>query len=157
MRKILVSVLTLVGIIAGSQAQPAVQAAEPGIVDRYKNQPIKRLVDAYVLDVVGALPPAAEATLERMNLQRVFKTKASEWHQVLRETLGLSGTFDTAILDLWLRWGDAARAEGKPYPPEQFAAQFTDNYFVDGSQIDVWPPGALEAAKKRIAAARLNR
>jgi len=157
MKKFLVSALALVGVVAGSPAQQTVQSAETGAVDRYKNEPIKRLVDAYVLDVVGALPLSSEATLERMNLQRVFKTKASEWHQVLRETLGLSDTFDTAILDLWLRWNAAARAEGKPYSAELFASQFTDNYFVDGSQIDVWPPGALEAAKMRIAAAQLNR
>ena len=154
MKKRLVALLALVVMAAGAQTQQTVPAVDAGAVDRYKSEPIKRLVDAYVLDTIGALPPSAKATLERIDLQRVFKTHASEWHQVLRETLDLSDTFDIAILDLWIRWNEAARSEGKQYSPEQFSAQFTDGYFAAGSQIDVWPPGALEAARRRIAAAR---
>lgn len=70
MKKLQVSVLALVGIFAGSQAQP-IQAVDTGAVDRYKSQPIKRLVDAYVLDVIGALPSSAEATLERIAAARL--------------------------------------------------------------------------------------
>lgn len=157
MKRLLISALALVGLIAGAPAQTSTQAGDVPAVDRYKDAPLKRLVEAYVLDVIGALPPASEATMERLNLQRVLKTRASGWRQALRESLHFSDTFDTAILDLWFRWQDAARSEGKSYPPEQFAAQFADNYFEDGSQIDVWPPGALEAARHRIAAARAKR
>jgi len=121
--------------------------------ERYEEAPIKRFVDIYVMAVIGALPAEIRLEMDRLDLQSVFKTKASEWRQVLRETLALSETFDTAILDLWFRWTDAALAEEKVYPPEQFAAGFTDNYFAEDSKIDVWLPGALEAAHARISAA----
>lgn len=121
--------------------------------ERYEEAPIKRFVDIYVMAVIGALPAEIRLKMDRLDLQSVFKTKASEWRQVLRETLALSETFDTAILDLWFRWTDAALAQGKDYPPEQFAAGFTDNYFAEDSKIDVWLPGALEAAHARISAA----
>jgi hypothetical protein len=124
--------------------------------ERYAESPIKRFVDVYVLDVVGALPPEQAAAVERLDLQRIFKTRASEWRHVLRETLNLSDTFDLAILDLWLRWNEASQAEGKEYSAEQFAVGFTDDYLEDGSKIDVWPPGSLDAAKERIAASRLK-
>ena len=87
-----------------------------------------------------------------MNLQKVFKTKAAEWHESLREVLGLSPTIDIAILDLWYRNQDIARVQGIEYPAEQFAMNFTDEYMKEGSLVDIWPPGALEAAKQRIKA-----
>ncbi len=123
---------------------------------RYAENPLKRLVDVYVLDVIGALPPEMAATAQRMDLQRVFKTAACEWRDVLRETLNLSDTFDVAILDLWIRWNEAALAEGKEYSAEQFTVGFTDEYLAGSSKIDVWPPGALDEAKKRIANSRLK-
>lgn len=43
---------------------------------RYAENPIKRLVDIYVLDVIGALPPEMADNAQRMDLQRVFKTAA---------------------------------------------------------------------------------
>ena len=80
---------------------------------RYAENPLKRLVDVYVLDVIGALPPEMAATAQRMDLQRVFKTAACEWREVLRETLNLSDTFDVAILDLWIRWNESGASRGQ--------------------------------------------
>lgn len=122
--------------------------------DRYKVAPIKRFVDTYVLDVVGALSPEASSAMGHVDLQRIFNTMAADWRGALRETLDLSETFDIAILDLWYRWVDATAAEGRTPSPQEFAAGFTDNYFVEGSKIDVWTPESLEAAKARIASAR---
>ncbi|HEY9104558.1 hypothetical protein [Chitinimonas sp.] len=121
---------------------------------RYKSNPIFVFFENYILDVIGQLPPEKSKAIQGMNLQKVFKTKASEWHQVMHETLGLSGTIDIAILDLWYRNKEALAAKGTDYAPQQFAVEFTDAYLKPGSQVDVWPPGALDAAKQRIAAYR---
>jgi hypothetical protein len=118
---------------------------------RYGKQPINILFEALVLDVMGCLPEAKRQTLQAMNLQSIFNTKASEWRDVLRETLHLSDTIDIAILDLWYRNREALRKQGQEYDPVAFSQDFTDNYFVDQSKVDVWPAGALDAAKKRIA------
>jgi hypothetical protein len=117
---------------------------------RYANQPINLLFEAFVLDVIGQLPAAKRQTLQAMNLQKVFSTQASEWRAVLRETLHLSDTIGVAILDLWYRNREALRKQGQEYPPVAFSQDFTDNYFADDSKVDVWPDGALDAAKKRI-------
>ncbi|HEX7641375.1 MAG TPA: hypothetical protein VF472_04090 [Burkholderiaceae bacterium] len=119
---------------------------------RYKENPVYLFFENYILDVVGQLPPEKSKAIQAMNLQKVFKTNATEWHASLREVLGLSPTIDIAILDLWYRNQDIAFAKGIKYPAEQFAINFTDEYMKDGSQVDVWPPGALEAAKQRIEA-----
>jgi len=119
---------------------------------RYKQNPIYLFFESFVLDTIGHLPDDRSRAIQAMNLQRVFKTSAVEWHAVLRETLHLSETIEIAILDLWYRNQDIARGKGVTYSPEQFAVNFTDEYMKDGSQVDVWPPGALEAAKQRIAA-----
>jgi hypothetical protein len=129
----------------------SVEAQQPAISPRYKDKPIYLLFEHYIMDVVGQLPPEKSASIQAMNLQKVFNTKASEWHASLREALALSQTIDIAILDLWYRNQDIAQSKGIEYPSRQFAMDFTDEYFKDGSQVDVWPPGALEAAKQRIA------
>lgn len=121
---------------------------------RYKDNPVYLFFENYILDVIGQLPSEKSKSIQTMNLQKVFKTKATEWHESLREALGLSPTIDFAILDLWYRNQDIAHAQGIDYHAQQFAMNFTDEYMKDGSQVDLWPSGALEAAKQRIAAHR---
>ncbi len=119
---------------------------------RYRANPVYLFFENYILDVIGYLPPEKSKAIQAMNLQKIFKTKATEWHDSLREVLGLSSTIDIAILDLWFRNQDIALAKGIKYAPEQFAMNFADEYMKEGSQVDVCPPGALEAARKRIEA-----
>ena len=119
---------------------------------RYRENPVYIFFENYILDVIGYLPPEKSKAIQAMNLQKVFKTKATEWHDSLREVLGLSSTIDIAILDLWYQNQDIALAKGIEYPAEQFAMNFTDEYMKEGSQVDVWPSGALEAARNRIDA-----
>jgi hypothetical protein len=132
--------------------KPATIAEHP----RYAKQPINLLFEAFVLDAIGQLPDAKRQSLQAMNLQNVFNTQASEWRDVLRETLHLSNTIDVAILDLWYRNRDALRKQGQEYDPVAFSQDFADNYFADDSKVDVWPDGALDAAKKRIAEYRAS-
>jgi hypothetical protein len=65
----------------------------------------------------------------------------------------LSETFEVAVLDLWYRNSKIAADRGEILLVRDFAELFVDNCFLDDSQIDVWGPGALEAARARIAAA----
>lgn len=121
---------------------------------RYRRNPIYVFFENYILDVIGQLPAEKSKAIQGMNLQKVFKTQASEWHQVMHETLNLSSTIDIAILDLWYRNKAALAAKGTEYAPQQFARDFTDEYLKPGSQVDMWQPGALDAAKQRITTYR---
>ena len=84
--------------------------ANPLEQPRYKQNPIYLFFESFVLDTIGYLPRERSTGIQSMNLQKVFKTRAVEWHAVLREKLHLSETIDIAILDLWYRNQDIAAA-----------------------------------------------
>ncbi|MFD1088225.1 hypothetical protein N7V09_11635 [Shewanella seohaensis] len=117
---------------------------------RYGENPIYIFFEAYIQDVIGFLPREKSESIQRMNIQKVFGTQASEWHSVIEETLHLSKTINVAILDLWYRNREHFRTESGEYDPVWFSQIFTDEYMKDDSQVDVWPEGALEAARERI-------
>lgn len=89
-----------------------------------------------------------------MNIGRVLKTSATDWRGAVRESLHLSDTIDVAILDLWYRNTEISEKQGALYDPQHFAQDFVDQYNVEGSRVDIWPEGALDAAKLRVEAAR---
>jgi len=66
----------------------------------------------------------------------------------------LSDTIDVAILDLWYRNREHFAGDDGVIDADWFANIFIDEYYKEGSKVDVWPEGALEAAKMRIAAAK---
>ena len=121
---------------------------------RYGENPIYLFFEAYVQDVIGFLPKEKSDSIQNMNIQKVFGTQASEWHAVIEEKLHLSSSVDTAILDLWYRNREHFKSESGEYDPVWFSQIFTDEYMKDDSQVDVWPEGALEAAKERIKQAK---
>jgi hypothetical protein len=115
---------------------------------RYKEKPINLLFEDFIMKVIDRIPPGREEVVQRMNLQKVFSTKSSEWRDVIRETLGLSTTVEIAILDLWIRNQSCYDATPEGY--RAFAQDFADHYLAEDSKVDVWPEGSLEAAKARI-------
>ena len=121
---------------------------------RYKANPIYLIFECYIEDAIGHLPEIKSKTLQEMNLQKVFKTKASDWKAVIRETLHLSGTIDIAILDFWYLNREQFEDDNGIPNTYLFSQVFTDDYMADGSKIDVWPPGTLTAAKARIRLAK---
>lgn len=121
---------------------------------RYGENPIYLFFEAYIQDVIGFLPKEKSDSIQGMNIQNVFNTQASEWHEVIKETLHLSNSIDIAILDLWYRNREHFKAESGEYDSVWFSQIFTDEYMKDDSQVDVWPEGALEAAKERIRRAQ---
>ena len=134
---------------------PLVLAGGDGAVSvlehpRYKENPIYLFFESYIRSVIGQLPPERESAIAGMNLQKVFRTDASEWRAVVREVLHLSETIDIAILDLWYRNREHFRDDSGAYDAIWFSQVFTDEYMKDASQVDVWSSGALEAAKARI-------
>jgi len=115
---------------------------------RYKETPINLLFEDLVMNVIGHMPPGREEVLRGMNLQKVFATTSSEWREVIREALHLSETVEIAILDLWIR--NRACYHDTPEGYRAFAQDFTDKFMAEDSKVDVWPEGALAAAKERI-------
>jgi len=127
--------------------QPDNQLSNP----RYAQSPITFFFESYILDVLGQLPGERSDKIQSMNLQKVFNTQASEWREVIRETLHLSTTIEIAILDLWYTNQEVAKQRGVEYAPLAFAQNFNDEYQRDESKVDVWSAETLAAAKARIA------
>jgi hypothetical protein len=123
--------------------------AEPApAASRYKESPINLFFEDLILDILGQLPAERSSATQAMNLQKVFSTQATEWKAVVRETLHLSETFEIAVLDLWIRNREHYEETAEGY--RAFAQDFADKYMADDSKVDVWPDGALAAAKERI-------
>ena len=120
-------------------------------IPRYRASPVDFFFEQYILDVLGELPVARSHEIQAMNMQKIFKTRSNDWRHSVSEVLHLSETIDIAILDLWYRNANIAHAQRTKYAAQQFAMDFVDEYMKDGSRVDVWAPGALAAAKARIA------
>ena len=121
---------------------------------RYKENPIYLIFECYIEDTIGYLPEEKSQTLKEMNLQKVFKTKATDWRAVIRETLHLSATIDIAIQDLWYKNREDFTDDRGQADTYLFSQVFTNKFMENGSMLDVWPPGELEAAKERIRHAK---
>lgn len=119
--------------------------------ERYRKAPINLFFEALILDVLGQLPPERDAQIEAMSIHLQLNTRATTWRNAVRESLHLSETIDIAILDIWHTNQAALPKSSEGYSPEDYARDFADKYFEEGSKIDVWPGDALQQAKWRIA------
>jgi hypothetical protein len=115
---------------------------------RYKDNPVYYFVERLVIDTIEGLPPELQD-----EIAQTIRTDMKGWRGKVKELATLSDTFEVAVLDLWYRNSKIAADRGEMLLASDFAELFVDNYFLDDSQIDVWAPGALEAAGARIAAA----
>jgi hypothetical protein len=131
------------------QRKPKAVKYDP--TERYRTQPMNLFFEALILDVLGELAPDREAEIDRLNLPTRLNTASATWRGAVRESLHLSDTIDVAILDLWHTNREVLKTAADRYTAEDFARDFADKYFEDGSQIDVWPDDALQQAKWRLA------
>ncbi len=118
---------------------------------RYKENPVYLFFESYILDTIGKLSPERYAEIQSLDLKSVFKTKSTDWKEVVVEVLHLSDTINIAIKDLWFRNRECY--DDDKYGFQAFAQDFTDHYMTDDSKVDIWTDGALESAKARIRSA----
>ena len=95
--------------------------------------PLVRLLQRYVLAVIGRLSPAHEAEAARL-VQLVFKTR-EPWRDVLREQFGLTDELDAQLCELWKDGQQTATAQGATLGPEDFAAMVVDENFSDALEM----------------------
>jgi hypothetical protein len=85
-------------------------------VDRYARRPLLKLLEAWALDVVGELTPAARGALVRMEpqLRATFHAEGG-WREIIARTLALGPEHEAEVRAQWERWrathprGDALR------------------------------------------------
>jgi len=118
---------------------------------RYQSNPTYLFFETYVLDVIGALPD--DTRIRSDDVARVFGEDSGGWREALQSALRLSSTIEVAILDHWYRHAASYGDYEPQFVPFAFAQDFVDRYFEEGSTVDVWGEGELEAARSRVASA----
>src|SRR4051794_9349497 len=92
---------------------------------RYDGQPMLRLLELYVLWVIGELPQAEQDRLKTMapELQSIHGG-GGEWHDAIAAAMHMPPGMPEAIRDMWVRNREIARANDMTIAPQQFAEMF---------------------------------
>jgi len=117
-----------------------------------QGRPLDFLFEMYVMDVLEELPEETKSALEDFSSKHpsLFEKHNGDWRKHVVKESHLSETIEVAIWDLWIRNSATAKRDGWYAHPWHYAQLFMENYFADGSQVDVWEGNSLAAAKQRI-------
>ncbi len=96
---------------------------------RYEGKPLLILLENYVLDCVGHLPPDKVSMITSI-VQRVYGG-GEDWKATLRSTLRLDGSLDENLRQMWQRNQEIARRSKQALTPEDFARMIVDQNFSD--------------------------
>jgi hypothetical protein len=99
---------------------------------RYDGQPLLRLLELYVLWVIGELSQESEDGLKKMapKLQSIYGGDG-QWHDAIAQAMHMPEGMPAAIRDMWARNLEIARVNNVTLTPQQFAEMFVDNNFAD--------------------------
>lgn len=99
-------------------------------MNRYSGKPLLRLIECYVLDVVGQLDNQQRATLEAMEpkLQSLYKSGGT-WRQIVAEQMNFDESLNDQIRGFWKMYSSDALARGMPVDANQFAMLFVNQNF----------------------------
>jgi hypothetical protein len=99
-------------------------------MNRYDGKPFLRLLDSYVLDVIGQLETDSRSALERMQprLAQTFGT-AGTWQEIVRSQLELPDTFPAEVRFIWEGFLDQAKRQGLSVDPNEFVERFVSENF----------------------------
>ncbi|HVX86679.1 MAG TPA: hypothetical protein VH253_17990 [Phycisphaerae bacterium] len=104
------------------------------IPDRYAHNPMLAVVENFILDALGLLPPDKAALLNDI-VCRTFG--GNDWRAAIRRQFDLPDDTDDTLRRLWKQRTEQADAEQTELTPETFARQLADQLFDDGAS-----PGA---------------
>ncbi len=98
---------------------------------RYTGKPLLRLVDSYVLDAIGHLPPEVDAKMTEMEpkYREAFGGTGS-WREIVAEQMRFPAGLPGAIREVWDKGRVKFLAEqGYEPDPAQFTWSFVDSKF----------------------------
>lgn len=135
--------LLLVGVIAAAtylvlsrlQPRPPTETGMSGVTldprdptahwpKRYRDEPLLMIIEQYVLDTIGELPPQMQQPMSQ-TVERMFGKKG-DWRATVREELGWSPEIDARIRDGWALYQHGAADAGAEVDSLQYAQQFAD-------------------------------
>ncbi|MCG2593859.1 hypothetical protein LZ009_13830 [Ramlibacter sp. XY19] len=113
--------------------------------DRYEGRPLLRLLDCYILDTIGELPPAQRETLEKIEpqLQEAFGSTGG-WRSIVEEQMGLLPSVALGMETLWAAFQQDEERLGNQAKSSDFVRAFVDQNFpglLDDEDADQDSPG----------------
>ena len=96
---------------------------------RAKRTPLFRLLEAYVLDAIGALPPEEAGEAAKL-VKAVFKT-TGDWRAVLDEQFGLEATVRDHLNAMWTQSQTVAVEQQASLSARDFATLVVEENFAD--------------------------
>jgi hypothetical protein len=103
---------------------------DQSLKERYAGRPLLRLLDDYVLDVVGALPAETHPVLLKVVRLAYPNTPGNSWQQVLENELELAPDLKRKILAMWRDYEQFMAGQGEAADPSEFAVSFADANFA---------------------------
>lgn len=108
-------------------------------MDRYQNKPLLRLLDCYLMDLIGELAPDQARTLGDLEpmLHRAWKSTGT-WREMVEEQMGFQPTVREKVKGFWRGYIAAAEAQGLPAQPFEFVLSFVNQNFphlVEGGEV----------------------
>lgn len=99
--------------------------------NRYDGKPLLRLLELYVLWIIGELPETEEAKLQQMTpkLQSVYSVNGT-WQEVIASAMHIPTDLSVALREMWSRNLELARENGITLPPQRFAEMVVDENFA---------------------------
>ena len=98
---------------------------------RYAGKPLLRLLELYVLDVIGAISAEdAERMLAMTPKLREIYGHSGEWPEIIAKSVGLPQEVSSNIRGMWERNQAIARANDVELSAQQFAEMFVDHNFA---------------------------
>lgn len=97
---------------------------------RYNGRPLLRLLELYVLKVIGELQESDAKTLDLMapKLRSIYGA-SGDWDEVIVSVVGLSEDASQAIQRMWKENFEVAKKGGVNLTPQQFSEMFVDANF----------------------------
>jgi hypothetical protein len=99
---------------------------------RYDGKPLLRLLELYILHVLGELPPPEQESLERLapKLQAVYGGNGP-WDDAVAAAVRMPAEMPQVIREMWEKNLEIARANNVPaLTPQKFAEMFVDENLV---------------------------
>ena len=100
--------------------------------DRYQNRPLLRLLDCYILDVIGELPARQQEILRTLEpkLQETFGTPG-DWREIVAAQMGFLPSVPLSIEALWTAFQQDEQRLGREASASDFVRQFVAQNFPD--------------------------
>ncbi|MEM1052707.1 MAG: hypothetical protein AAGI28_11495 [Pseudomonadota bacterium] len=94
---------------------------------RYDGKPLLRLLELYVLHVIGKISADdAERMVAMTPKLREIYGSSGEWPEIIAASVELPLEASSDIKDMWERNQEIARANAAELPPQMFAEMFVD-------------------------------